>query len=86
MFAFVKLLITFSISMYIMCVKFVQHFELQSRLFTDFHYCLLLDSHLLDRVHRTVGHFHAVDEGHDLLHARQNVDSAGLQGPQKVNR
>ena len=34
--SFAKLQITFSILMYIMCVMFVQHFELQGRCFTNF--------------------------------------------------
>ena len=37
---FVKLLVTVSISLYIMCITimFVQHFEPQGRPFTNFHY------------------------------------------------
>ena len=38
MLVFVKLLITFSISMYIMCVMFVRRFESRGRRFTIFHY------------------------------------------------
>ena len=38
MLAFVKLLISFSISMYFLCGMFVQLFELQSKRFTNFHY------------------------------------------------
>ena len=47
----VKLLITFSISMiYIMCVTFVQRFELRSRRFTNFHYYGLFSAPILSRV------------------------------------
>ena len=49
MLAFVKLQITFSVSMYIMCVMFVRHFELRDRRFTNVHdwcYCLWADVHL----------------------------------------
>ena len=38
MLAFVRLLITFSISVYVMCVMFVHRFEPQGRRFTNFRY------------------------------------------------
>ena len=44
MLVFVKLLITLSISMYIMCVMFVQRFELHGRYITNFHYYYYYDA------------------------------------------
>ena len=47
---FVELLITFSISVYIMHAMFVQRFELQGRRFTNFHYCCVIAGVGLGRV------------------------------------